>query len=134
MPKQQLSFSEKLQLLSDLKDFYMNKFWYIYSDIPEELWRLKWLTIWLIFDILNNFFEWKNNDPSEDEIFFVLSYVIDKDFISGIFNDVDEIEQEYIKMWFWCGIGILKWDKSIIKREKKELEKVCWVEISCCLL
>jgi len=98
MPNQKLSYPEKLQLLSELREFYMKDFWNIYDDIPEELWRLKWLSIWLIVDILKTFFKW-NNIPDEEEIFTVLSYVIDKDFIDKIFKDTDEIEQKYIKSW-----------------------------------
>lgn len=133
MPNQKLSYPEKLQLLSELKEFYMKDFWNIYDDIPEELWRLKWLSIWLIIDILKTFFKW-NNIPDEEEIFAVLSYVIDKDFINKIFKDTNEIEQKYIKSWFWCGIGILKWDKITIKGERRELEKACWIEIKTSLM
>ena len=96
MPKPQLSYSEKLQFLSDLRNFYMNDFWMIYDDIPAELWRFKWLSIWLVIDSLKIFFKW-NKQPTKDEIILVLSHVLNKEKVINI--EKKELE----KVW-WIGI------------------------------
>lgn len=133
MPKPQLSYTEKLQFLSDLRNFYMNDFWMIYDDIPAELWRLKWLSIWLVIDSLKIFFKW-NKQPTKDEIILVLSHVLNKEFLGEIYSGKDEASLHYMKSWFWCAVGILLWDKKVINIEKKELEKVCGIEIKCSLI
>ncbi len=133
MPKQQLSYPEKLQLLSDLRKFYMKDFWMIYGDTPEELWRLKWLSIWLILDSIKTFFKW-DKEPTKDEIILVLSHVLKKDFLDDIYDGKDEKSIYFMKAWFWCAVAILLWDKKIINIEKKELEKVWWVEIKTSLI
>ena len=133
MPNQQLSYPEKLQLLSDLRKFYMEDFWSIYDDTPEELWCLKWASIWLILDSINTVFKW-DKIPSDKEIFLVLKYVLNKDFLNDIYKDRDEKEVLFMKTWFWCAAGILLWDKHITNIEKEELEKVWWVEINCNLI
>lgn len=132
MPKQ-LSYSEKLQLLSDLRKFYMEDFWMVYDDTPEELWRLKWLSIWLVLDSLKVFFKWKKI-PTKDEILLVLTHVLNKGFLNEIFTNRDGAEVCFMKAWFWCALGILLWDKKVIGIERKELEKVWWVEIKCSLM
>lgn len=133
MPKQQLSYPEKLQLLSDLRDFYMKDFWIIYDDTPEELWHFKWLSIWLVLDILKPIFK-SDSNPTEEEILFVLSRVLDENFLNELLKDKDEKVVYFTKSWFWCALGILLWDKHIINIEKEELEKVWWLEINCSLL
>jgi hypothetical protein len=133
MPKPQLSYSEKLQFLSDLRNFYMNDFWMIYDDIPAELWRLKWLSIWLVIDSLKIFFKW-NKQPTKDGIILVLSHVLNKEFLDDIYSGKDEASLHYMKSWFWCAVGILLWDKKVINIEKKELEKVWWIEIKTSLI
>lgn len=133
MPKPQLSYSEKLQFLSDLRNFYMNDFWMIYDDIPAELWRFKWLSIWLVIDSLKIFFKW-NKQPTKDEIILVLSHVLNKEFLGEIYSGKDEAALHYMKSWFWCAVGILLWDKKVINIEKKELEKVWWIGIKTSLI
>lgn len=132
MPNQQLSYSEKLQLLSDLRKFYMEDFWIIY-DVSEELWRLKWWSIWLILDSLKTIFKW-DQEPNIEEIISVLTHVLNKDFLDDIYKDRNESEVCFMKAWFWCAVAILMWDKKIINFEKGELEKVWWVEINCNLI
>ena len=133
MLNQQLSYSEKLQLLSNLKEFYMKDFWIIYDDIPEELWRFKWLSIWLVIDLIKTIFT-PDSNPTEEEILFALSHMLDEKFLSEILNDEDENVVYYTKSWLWCALGVLLWDKNIISTEKEELEKVWWIEIKCSLL
>lgn len=133
MPNQQLSYPEKLQLLSDLRNFYMEDFWMIYDDTPQELWRLKWVSIWLILDSVNTFFKW-DYTPSKDELIFVLRIVLSEDFLNDIYKDKEEEEICFMKSWFWCAIGILLWDKDITKNEKDELEKTWWIIIKSKLL
>lgn len=111
----------------------MNDFWMIYDDIPAELWRLKWLSIWLVIDSLNIFFKW-NKQPTKDEIILVLSHVLNKEFLGEIYSGKDETSLHYMKSWFWCAVGILLWDKKVINIEKKELEKVCGIEIKTSLI
>ena len=132
MPNQQLSYSEKLQLLSDLRKFYMEDFWIIY-DVSEELWRLKWWSIWLILDSLKTIFKW-DQEPNIEEIISVLTHVLNKDFLDDIYKDRDESEVCFMKAWFWCAVAILMWDKKIINFEKGELEKVWSFGIKCSLI
>ena len=133
MPKQQLSYPEKLQLLSDLRKFYMEDFWMVYDDTPEELWRLKWLSIWLVLDSLKTFFKW-DKIPTKDEILLVLTFVLNKEFLDDIYKNREKSEICFMKAWFWCAVGILLWDKKVINLEKKELEKTWWIEIKCSLM
>ena len=133
MPNQKLSYPEKLQLLSELKEFYMKDFWIVYDDIPEELWQLKWLSVWLVLDIIKPIFKLDSN-PTEEEILFVLSRVLDEKSLNKILKDKDEKVVSFIRSWLWCALGILLWDSYIISAERKELEKVCWIEIKCSLL
>ncbi len=133
MSNQKLSYPEKLQLLSELKEFYMKDFWNIYDDIPEELWRLKWLSIWLVLDLLTTFFSW-NQEPSKEEIILVLTHILNQDFLDDIYSKKSDEEVCFIKAWFWWALGILLWDKKIINKERAEIEKIWWVEINCNLM
>lgn len=134
MPKSQLSYPEKLQLLSDLRNFYMNDFWIIYDNATiEKLWYLKWLSIWLVLDLLTISFSW-NQEPSKEEIILVLTHILDQDFLDDIYSKKSDEEVCFIKAWFWWALGILLWDKKIINKEKSELEKIWWVEINCNLM
>lgn len=131
MPKLNLSYSEKLQLLLDLKKFYMEDFEYVCDDISPHLWYLKGTSIWLIIDCLNTFSNWVKEwwELSINEINFILSNVITEDYVKLITENMDEEESDFIKWWFWCSLWILWWDKKTINNARKTLQSVWWVEI-----
>lgn len=136
MLKLNLSYSEKLQLLSDLKKFYMEDFEYVYDDVSPYLWYLKGTSIWLIIDCLNTFSDWANEwwELSVNEINYILSNILTEDYVKSITENMDEKESDFIKWWFWCSLWILWWDKKAINDARKTLQSVWWVEIKTSLI
>ena len=136
MTKLDLTYSEKLQLLSDLKKFYIEDFELVCDDVSPHCWYLKGTSIWLIIDCLNSFSKWVKNwwDLTIDEINFILSKVITKDYVKSLIECVNEEEADYIKSWFWCSLWVLWWDKKTIKNARKILESAIWIEININLI